>query len=167
MAGGAVAQGQRLVVQGKERTGRLLFCAAGGRRTGQTTCSLSRPFRRVASAVKNNSGCKLEREFIEGAVGERARRFCYSAVGRANLELQVRRLKPSRAGFTILLVDIQLNRRMHWSNEHMFLRKEQQELFKLHEMYQYVSVFHLSQCTGLSLFATASMLSSTSCLTPD
>ena len=63
----------------------------------------------------------MEREFIEGAVGERARRFCYSAVGRANDELQVRLLKPSRAGFMILLVDILLNMCMQLSNEHIFL----------------------------------------------
>ena len=66
------------------------------------------------------------------------------------MELQVRRLKPLRAGFMILLVDNLSNMCMQWSNEHISLHNEQQELFKLHEMYQYVSVFLLSHCTGLS-----------------
>lgn len=55
---------------------------------------------------------RLEKEFTEETVGDEEMRFFFEAVARANIELQLKNFKKTRAGFIILFMDAMLKKCM-------------------------------------------------------
>jgi len=161
--GGSSIRGRgRGRVSGLQGRGRAVGRGRGRRRTRITDKDPSQGWTIVGSACEK---VMMEKDFADTMVHNRARLFCRSSVSKMKLELTVREIIPTRAGFMVLMMNGLLRQLTEWMGEYVVLNGLD-ECVTLPEMYRFVAVVLFSHNTGLSYDKSIEVLRLSGCVPP-
>ena len=100
----------------------------------------------------------LEDELMETYFTQHTRLFLTSAMERLRVELESKKLQPTRSGVLILFADQLLMTCVQWLNELLVLRQRKDFSITRATIYEYMAVMLYSQCSGFSFDKTLDLL---------
>ena len=101
---------------------------------------------------------RIQDEFIDEIIGERAARFCRSAIQRLKEEMTAKGVECTRAGILVLFLDELIEKCTKWLNESINLHSLDQAPLRRSDMLRFIAVLLYSHCTGFSFGFTITSL---------